>query len=223
MQGEAFGNLQFPAIALLISGGHTEIILMNDWMQYEKIGETRDDAVGEAFDKVARLLDLPYPGGPELSRLARDARAESAAPISKPFPRPMIGTDDLDFSFSGLKTAVRTFINGKTLSDEEKGQIACEFENAVTDVLVSKIRTALARHTARSLIVGGGVSANSYIRASLKELLETEFPNTTLLLPGQDRSTDNALMIALAGYFHALHRDYVAPDSLVANGTRQLS
>ncbi len=221
--GSSFGALQFPAIALLVSGGHTEIILMEDWMQYEKVGETRDDAIGEAFDKVARLLGLPYPGGAELSRIAAEARGTNIPPLEKKFPRPMIGTDDLDFSFSGLKTSVRTMINERTLTDEEKFQIAREFEDAVTDVVLEKIRTALGKHDAKSLIVGGGVSANNYIRASLKTLLETEFPNTTLLLPLQERATDNALMIALAGYFHALKRDYAAPASVSAQGTRQLS
>ena len=223
IQGETFGALQFPAIALLVSGGHTEIISMPDWMQYEKIGETRDDAIGEAFDKVARLLGLPYPGGAELSRIAAEARGTDVPPLAIRLPRPMIGTDDMDFSFSGIKTAVRTLINGRVLEDEEKFQIAREFEDAVTDVLVAKIRTALAKTDAKSLIVGGGVSANSYIRTALKALLESEFPNTTLLLPLQERATDNALMIALAGYFHALKRDYAAPASVAAQGTRQLS
>jgi N6-L-threonylcarbamoyladenine synthase len=135
----------------------------------------------------------------------------------------MIGTTDFNFSFSGLKTAVRTFINERILGDEETSQISREFEEAVTDVLVSKVRDALQAHGARSLIVGGGVSANTYIRASLKELLETEFPNTTLLLPTQENATDNALMIAVAGYFHALRHDYVEPSTLKAHGTRQLS
>ena len=221
--GDTFGALQFPAIALLVSGGHTEIISMQSWMQYEKIGETRDDAIGEAFDKVARLLGLPYPGGAELSRIAAEARGTDVPPLAIRLPRPMIGTDDMDFSFSGIKTAVRTLINGRVLSDEEKFKIAREFEDAVTDVLVAKIRTALTKTDAKSLIVGGGVSANSYIRTALKALLESEFPNTTLLLPLQARATDNALMIALAGYFHALKRDYTAPASVSAEGTRQLS
>jgi N6-L-threonylcarbamoyladenine synthase len=221
--GDTFGALRFPAIALLVSGGHTEIISMPGWMQYEKIGETRDDAIGEAFDKVARLLGLPYPGGAELSRIAAEARGTSVPALSLRLPRPMIGTDDMDFSFSGIKTAVRTLIDGRILGDEEKFQIAREFEDAVTDVLVTKIRTALAKTDAKSLIVGGGVSANSYIRAALKTLLESEFPDTALLLPLQERATDNALMIALAGYFHALKRDYAAPSSVSAQGTRQLS
>lgn len=222
MKGDTFGTLEFPALALLISGGHTEIILMKEWMKYEKIGETRDDAVGEAFDKTARLLDIPYPGGPTLSNMAAEARS-NGEPDLYLFPRPMINSDDLDFSFSGLKTAVRMKITDKDLTEDDKKSIARGFEDAVTDVLVAKTRSALSKYKIRTLIVGGGVSANTYIREQLRQLLEAEFPNTSLLLPPPESATDNAMMIALAGYFHAIKSEYIASEDLVANGTKQLS
>lgn len=214
--------ITFPAVALLISGGHTELILMSDWMEYQKIGETRDDAVGEAFDKTARLLGLPYPGGPELSRIAEEAR-ESGRPDIYKFPRPMIGTDDLDFSFSGLKTAVRVAIEGKTLSDDDKAGVARAFEDAVLDVIEHKVQGALAKHNAKAFIMGGGVSANRPLRERLTQLVANEFPDTTLLVSTPERATDNALMIALAGYFHAARHDYTELNSIIAEGTRQLA
>ena len=116
--GKELPDIQFPALALLVSGGHTELVKVNSWNQYEKIGETRDDAVGEAFDKVARMLGFPYPGGPEISKAATEARS-AHLPEFAPLPRPMLDSGDLDFSFSGLKTAVRYAIEGKELTEND--------------------------------------------------------------------------------------------------------
>lgn len=220
---EAPQKLSFPAISLLISGGHTEIILSEKWMQYKKIGETRDDAVGEAFDKTARLLGFPYPGGPELSRRAAEHRALGAED-SINFPRPMLNTNDLDFSFSGLKTAVRIYLEKNPIqSEDDKNAIAHAFEDAVVEVLVSKVRKALSKNQAKTLIVGGGVSANAPIRTALKELIESEFPETNLMLSAPEQATDNALMIALSGHFHAIKDEHTQPNDIRAEGTRQLS
>lgn len=216
-------EVAFPALALLISGGHTELVYMDTWGAYRKIGETRDDAVGEAFDKVARLLGLPYPGGPEISRLARKARE---ANMAQPFalPRPMLSSNNTDFSFSGLKTAVLKIVEGLgELSDMQKSQLSREFEDSVSDIFVSKVRTALIDTGARTLIIGGGVSANAHLREKLAELLQVEFSDTTLLLPPPQYATDNALMIALAGYFHAARGVYADIMTLRANGNLSLS
>lgn len=216
--------LQFPALALLISGGHTELDLMRDWLAYEQIGATRDDAIGEAFDKTARLLGLPYPGGPALSKLAAEARTQNLPePDEYHFTRPMLDSGDLDFSFSGLKTAVRVAINGQELTNEQKKQIARSFEDTVADVLVAKVRTALEAHGARTLVVGGGVSANSHIRTKLQELIEQDFSDTTLLLPPADLATDNALMIALAGYFHAKRGEFAEAATMRAAGNLSIA
>ncbi|OGG70955.1 hypothetical protein A2929_01080 [Candidatus Kaiserbacteria bacterium RIFCSPLOWO2_01_FULL_45_25] len=200
--GHHLAEVHFPSIALLVSGGHTEIILMPDWGKYQKIGQTRDDAVGEAFDKVARLLGLPYPGGPEISKMAAHAR-EVNLPEYLALPRPMMHSGDLDFSFSGLKTAVRYGIEGKTLTEDEKFALARDFENAAIEVLIHKSIKAIEQHSARSFILGGGVSANSYLRNAAQGLATPQsFPDLQVFLPEKSLSTDNSVMIALAGHAH---------------------
>ncbi len=185
---------KYPAIALLISGGHTELVLVKDNREYEVVGRTRDDAVGEAYDKVARMLGLPYPGGPEITKLAEEKKVGALS-----LPRPMIHSKDLDFSFSGLKTSVLYKIKElPEITEEIKKEICFEFQNAVIDVLVSKTQKALEQFNAKTLIVGGGVIANTEIRKAL-ENLATE-TGVELQLPEIAASTDNALMIALAGY-----------------------
>ncbi|MFA6227193.1 MAG: tRNA (adenosine(37)-N6)-threonylcarbamoyltransferase complex transferase subunit TsaD [Candidatus Paceibacterota bacterium] len=192
-------EIKFPAIALLISGGHTQLVLAKDNLQYEIVGNTRDDAVGEAFDKVARILGLPYPGGPQISKLAEKERAEN--PDKKPpypLPRPMIHSGDLDFSFSGLKTAVLYTVKKiPEMTEEIKQEIACEFENAVLEVLTKKTFEAVRKYSAKTIIIGGGVSANKKIRNDFTEKSKAE--DVELMIPEVNASTDNAFMIALAG------------------------
>jgi N6-L-threonylcarbamoyladenine synthase len=215
-------NIDFPAIALLISGGHTELIKMSNWGQYEKIGQTRDDAVGEAYDKVARLIGIPYPGGPEIDKLAAKARKAGLPPYTK-LPSPMLHSQDLDFSFSGLKTAVRYAVQDKELQEEEKQALCRDFEDAVTTVLLKKTTTAIAEHGAKTFIVGGGVSANQHIRRTLETTLFATHPEVTTYFPQPGLSTDNSIMIALAG--HARAASALSPqgsDVIRANGNRSL-
>lgn len=219
--GERLAPLVFPALALLISGGHTELIGMDAWGSYELVGRTRDDAVGEAFDKVARMLDLPYPGGPEISRLAEMARTAGTTPTLT-LPRPMLTSGDADFSFSGLKTAVRHALMDRELTDAYRQEVALDFENAVTAVLLTKTRRALEERDAQSLILGGGVAANTHIRRSFTELFATEYPERTLYLPERSLTTDNALMIALAGHAHT-ETPAVVPATIIANGNQSLA
>lgn len=215
-------DIQFPALALLISGGHTELVVMHTWGAYEKIGETRDDAVGEAFDKVARMLGLPYPGGPEISAQARLARAQNLPPFTT-LPRPMITSPDFDFSFSGLKTAVRYAIADAELSSEERASVAREFEDAVTEVLLAKTTRAIAEYDIRTLIVGGGVSANTHIRETFTTRLST-YPHLTLFFPPRHLSTDNSIMIALAGHARATNaQTYEHLAELKADGNLSLA
>lgn len=213
---------KFPLLALLISGGHTELVLSKAFQKYEILGATRDDAVGEAFDKVARLLGLPYPGGAELSRLAEKARSKKLEAKFK-LPRPMLHDDNLDFSFAGLKTAVRRIVDSNSpLSDDMKSDIALEFENAVTDVLVAKTLQAIGEYDVQTVIVGGGVSANKNIRNCLAEALaESGLPSPLVPLP--EFATDNALMIALAGYFRATKNEFADPAVLRATGNLKLA
>lgn len=223
VEDDKIAHTALPALALLISGGHTELVLMSEWFEYQKIGQTRDDAVGEAFDKVARLLDLPYPGGPEISRLARQAREKGIAP---PFtlPRAMMESGDLDFSFSGLKTAVRRELekSGLTKSREYVMGVAREFEDAVADVFTAKVYKALEETGAQTLIIGGGVAANTYIKQRLHDIIEHSLPYMVVSVCPPERATDNALMIALAGYLRARHGDYSNSDVLHADGNLSL-
>ncbi len=214
---------EFPALALLISGGHTELVLMRAFGEYEIIGQTRDDAAGEAFDKVARLLGLPYPGGPEISRLAASARAHPRGDTSRiQLPRPMLREDNFDFSFSGLKTAVRRVVEAhQPLSNEMKLAIAREFEDAATEVIVSKTLRAAEHFCTPTIILGGGVSANTHIKDSFFAALQKD-NLATLLTPPPALATDNALMIALAGYTHAVQKEFVEPHTLKAQGHVQL-
>ncbi len=214
----------FPAIALLISGGHTELLLMKGWGQYEKIGQTRDDAVGEAFDKVARLIGLPYPGGPELSKLAALGRKVNPPPRKNDLPRPMLNSGDLDFSFSGLKTAVRYALPDTTLTEADKQALARDFEDAVAEVLVKKTSDAVAMHSARSLIVGGGVSANQFIRTNLQRHFLAEHPDCEIYFPTPGLSTDNSIMVALAGHARAPSASNPAAAKLFrAEGNRSIA
>ncbi|MES3030796.1 MAG: tRNA (adenosine(37)-N6)-threonylcarbamoyltransferase complex transferase subunit TsaD, partial [Patescibacteria group bacterium] len=189
--------LPLPALALLISGGHTEIVKVNAVGSYEVIGKTKDDAVGEAFDKVARMLQLPYPGGPEISKLAEKARRENLPKVFT-LPRPLLHSKDLLFSFSGLKTAVLYALqkHGEP-NDAEKADLAREFEDAVTEVLITKVTQALETHAPETLILGGGVIANTHIRKAFEELASSY--RIPLLLPALGLTGDNALMIALTG------------------------
>lgn len=217
-------KFQFPLLALLISGGHTELVLSREWMQYELIGQTRDDAVGEAFDKVARLMGLPYPGGPEISRLAAEVRESARLSLSHVvLPRPMMDSGDFDFSFAGLKTAVRKVVEAEELTDERRKAIALEFENACADVLVVKTMRAIEEYGAQTVLVGGGVSANTHIRTSLAQAIKDYGLGTKLLVPPPSLATDNALMIALAGYFRAQRGEYAPADSIRSNGNLRLA
>jgi len=196
-------KIKFPALALLVSGGHTELVLVKDWMEYKKIGQTRDDAVGEAFDKVARILKLPYPGGPEISKIAQ---LGSPNPKYK-LPRPMINSDDFDFSFSGLKTAVLYMVkNIPKLTSEIKGGIAREFQQAAIDVLISKTIKAAKKYGVKTVILGGGVSANKELREQMAKEIAEKLPSAEYKIPDIKYTGDNAAMIATAGYFNFLDK-----------------
>lgn len=212
-------SVTFPAIGLLVSGGHTELVLMHGWGQYEVLGRTRDDAAGEAFDKVARSMGLPYPGGPELSRLAQKYAHKKFPEIT--LPRPMMHSHDYDFSFSGLKTAVlyMTRQRQELLTDETlRAELAYEFESAVIDVLISKTLRAVTSYGAQSLIVGGGVIANTRLRKACEILTHKE--EVLLFLPAHEYTGDNAAMIGAASYL--AHERGFAHVPLKANGILSL-
>lgn len=190
--------IYYPALALLISGGHTELVLIPRKGMYKILGQTRDDAVGEAFDKVARMLGLTYPGGPEISKLAEKAPHTTVPRF--PLPRPMLKSGDFDFSFAGLKTAVLyTLKNIINPTEEDKACIAKEFEDSATEVLVTKTLAAAKKYHVNEIILGGGVTANKKIRDTFQSTIAKELPNIKLFIPNRDLSTDNGLMIGIAG------------------------
>lgn len=207
--------IDYPAVALLISGGHTELVHIKEPMSYEVIGRTRDDAVGEAFDKVARILKLPYPGGPEISKLAKEATKDNDFKL----PSPMINSDDFDFSFSGLKTSV--LYKAKSLGDmtnEMKADMANQFEQAVTKVLLKKSLDAVEKFDAKTFIIGGGVSANDTIRSAFKDSMK----DINLLLPDKTLSTDNAIMIGITAH-ERLKGEYKEENPLEAEARGNLA
>lgn len=188
-------TLALPALALLVSGGHTELVLVKNFGQYEIIGRTLDDAVGEAFDKAARMLGLSYPGGPKISALAKKSRFRIKDSRFK-FPRPMINSGNLNFSFSGLKTAVLYKLKSENRTDEEfKEDMARAFEDAAVEVLFKKTERAIEELEPKTLIVAGGVSANFYLREQFKK-----FSGVNILFPAPSLSTDNAIMIGIAAF-----------------------
>ena len=213
----------FPSLALLVSGGHTELVLIKDIGKYKLIGATRDDAAGEAFDKIARMLGLPYPGGPEISRLAKEGR-DTLAFSEFSFPRPMIHSGDFDFSFSGLKTAVLYTIRdlGKALSDTQKKDLSREVEDAIVEVLITKTLKAVQKFKAKEIIVGGGVAANRMLREEFARRGKEFDKDLKIHFPTGILSRDNALMIALAGYMLSLRKKKF-PRTIKAEGNMKLS
>lgn len=214
-------NIKLSVLGLIVSGGHTELVLMKDFGKYKIIGETRDDAVGEAFDKVAKMLGLGYPGGPAISRQAEKWKSEIRNTKSETnnkfkiqnlklldsaslclrnnlfnFPRPMINSNDFDFSFSGLKTAVLYAVKKMSKAELKKmtPAICAEFQNAAVEVLLTKTARAAEHYNVKSILVGGGVSANKALREELQKL-----PAPIFISP-LEYTGDNAAMIAFAGY-----------------------
>lgn len=193
---EKVRNPKLPAIGLIVSGGHTILLSLEKMDKWKKIGETRDDAVGEAFDKVARLLELPYPGGPEIQRVS-----EKGNPNKIVFPRPMLNQKNFDFSFSGLKTSVLYYVRGKRLTPKLKADIAASFQKAAIDTLVEKTIRAAHTHSAKSVFLAGGVAANKPLRETLAKRSKKE--GLEFYMPEFKYSTDNAAMIAAAAYLNS--------------------
>ncbi len=198
LEGHVYSNwldnkkIKFPAICLIVSGGHTILLLMKSMTKWQILGETRDDAVGEAFDKVAKMLDLPYPGGPEVERLAKTYRNG----ISIDFPKPMIYEKNYDFSFSGLKTAVLYYLRDHKKIN--KSQVCASFQKAAVDVLVHKTMRAVGEFKAGSVLLCGGVASNKALQKELKT--KSYKLKANFFVPPIKYNTDNAVMIAAAAY-----------------------
>ncbi|MFA5991173.1 MAG: tRNA (adenosine(37)-N6)-threonylcarbamoyltransferase complex transferase subunit TsaD [Candidatus Doudnabacteria bacterium] len=193
----SISNFQFPMIALIVSGGHTILVLMENEKKYKVLGQTVDDAAGEAFDKVAKLLGLPYPGGPEVSRLALKGNSTAIN-----FPRPMLHAKNYDFSFSGLKTAVLYHVRSlptTSYSLQTKSDICASFQAAAVDVLVQKTMRAVKQFNAKSVSLSGGVAANKLLRSEL--IVNCQKLNVEFMAPPMNLCTDNAEMIGIAAAF----------------------
>ena len=198
-------SLELPAAALIVSGGHTSLYDYHSPLKPELLGSTIDDAAGEAFDKVATILKLPYPGGPSIEKTAADGN-----PAAIDFPRSMLGPDSLDFSFSGIKTAVLYYCRGQDMKGENKvdsmrrqeiADIAASFQAAVIDVLVKKSQRAANKIGAKTILLGGGVAANGNLRAALRKMCDSSSPPRKLLVAQKQYCTDNAVMVASLAYY----------------------
>ncbi|PIR93963.1 tRNA (adenosine(37)-N6)-threonylcarbamoyltransferase complex transferase subunit TsaD [Candidatus Falkowbacteria bacterium CG10_big_fil_rev_8_21_14_0_10_39_11] len=194
----------FPALCLVVSGGHTDLILVKNFGDYERVGGTRDDAVGEAYDKVAKMMDLGYPGGPIISKLASEV---TGSPFE--LPRPMIDSTDFDMSFSGIKTSVLYKLQKYSeITDQVKKEMSFEFEQAVSDVLVTKTIKAAKQFDVKSILIGGGVAANKTLRDKLQTTVAATLKNTPVKIPEIKYTGDNAVMIGFPAYFHYLNKNF---------------
>ena len=213
MAGHIYANqliepLQFPLMALVVSGGHTELVYMPEDGQFEIIGETRDDAAGEAYDKIGRILNLPYPGGKKMDELAHSGEDVYD------FPRVMIHEDHYDFSFSGLKSAVINRIHNAKQKGEEivAENVAASFQASVVEVLVEKSKRALQEYPVKQFVLAGGVAANRGLRTGLQEMMQSHYPTVTFSIPPMNLCGDNAAMIGAAAYSKWLEQDFASMD-----------
>jgi len=230
-------KIQFPAVILTVSGGHTMLVLMKGHGKYKLLGETRDDAAGEAFDKAAQLLGLGYPGGPAIA--AEAAKSQIPNPKSQTnskfeiknskqiknkiiLPRPMIKDKSFDFSFSGLKTALLYEITKDKSWKSKISQYAAEFQQAVADVLINKTIKAALKHGVKTVMLTGGVAANRELRSQLEQKIKQEVAGTKFLMSELKYCTDNAAMVAIAGYFWAKQKKYTPWQKLKVDANLEL-
>ena len=189
-------ELEPPFICLVVSGGHTHLVVVEDYGKYKILGRTRDDAAGEAFDKVARAIGLGYPGGPKIDKISKEGNPEAIT-----FPRAKVGDSEYDFSFSGLKSSVLNYLNSCQMKGEEinRADVAASFQKAVTDVLVQNAMHGVKAYGLNKLAIAGGVASNSALRAAMKEACEKN--GVEFYYPSPIFCTDNAAMIGVAGYY----------------------
>jgi len=226
IEGHIYANFinnkpKFPAIILTVSGGHTMLILMTGHGKYKVLGETRDDAAGEAFDKAAQLLKIGYPGGPAIA--AEAAKVRSKKLEVKNLPRPMFNSGDFDFSFSGLKTALLYGIQKNKNWKKKIPEYAYEFQQAVVEVLVHKTIKAALKYNCKNIMLSGGVAANTELRGQLENAVKNKLSGATLSIPELKYCTDNAAMVAAAGYFHAKRKNYTAWRKLKTDANKELT
>lgn len=211
LQGHIFANflsepkLEPPFLALIVSGGHSALIKQKNYNEFELLGQTRDDAAGEAFDKIARVMNLPYPGGPEIDKLAKIGNADAIN-----FPHPKVS--DFDFSFSGLKSAVLNFLNSAKMKGDEINfaDVAASFQKTVIDSLIEKTVLAAEKFQMKKIVLAGGVAANSSLEMNLRKICEEN--HFEFFYPSKILCTDNAAMIACRGYYQSLEKNFAPLD-----------
>ncbi len=214
---ELNSKIKYPALALIASGGHTEIILIKKPGNYKLIGSTLDDAAGECFDKVAKMLNLAYPGGPKISAFAEKGNRKTIN-----LPRPMLNQNNFDFSFSGLKTAALYHLQKNPIKNKtELNNFCASLEEAIVEVLTEKVVRAGLKYKTKSIILSGGVSANKYLRETLNKKT-TEQLNLKLLVPELKYCMDNAVMIAIAGYYKAKNKKFTDWKKIKADPTWEI-
>ncbi|MDP2693054.1 MAG: tRNA (adenosine(37)-N6)-threonylcarbamoyltransferase complex transferase subunit TsaD [bacterium] len=232
-------HIKFPALCLVVSGGHTELLLMKSHNEFELLGKTRDDAAGETFDKVAKLVGFEYPGGAKISKTAEGGNIKAID-----FPRPMLAlpkpakageggiNDGYEFSFAGLKTSALYWLRDHTtkntptsykLQAKKLNGFCASFEQAIIDVLVTKTVRAVKEFNPKTIILGGGVSANKKLRNTLHEEITKHFPNSKFQIPNSNYCMDNAAMIAVAGYYKAIKKDFTPWQKIEANPNWRLA
>lgn len=214
--GKTQNSKLFPAVVLTVSGGHTKLILMEGHGKYKTIGETRDDAAGEAFDKAAKLMGLEYPGGPVIAAEAKKFKIKIKK-LRIELPRPMIKNKSFDFSFSGLKTALLYQIQKDKNWKKKIPEYCHEYQQAIIDVLIHKTIKAAQKYNAKSIMLTGGVSANSALRAQLKKEVKKQLPDVFVLMPNFEYTTDNATVIAAAGYYKAKRKEFTPWEKIKTN------
>ncbi|MGL5540724.1 MAG: tRNA (adenosine(37)-N6)-threonylcarbamoyltransferase complex transferase subunit TsaD [Erysipelotrichaceae bacterium] len=194
------GEMQFPLIALVVSGGHTELVYMKEHFHFEVLSQTQDDAVGEAYDKVARVMGLPYPGGPQIDRLAKQGEATYT------LPKPKM-QDPMDFSFSGLKSGVLQLIDRVERKHETlvPANLAASFQEVALGQLMDKLTTALGHYEVKQVVLAGGVAANSRLRTLVEETMQSRYPHLAYIIPPLSCCTDNAAMMGVVGYYAYQH------------------
>jgi N6-L-threonylcarbamoyladenine synthase len=210
-------KIEYPALALIASGGHTELIYIKNHGEYVLVGKTKDDASGECFDKVAKLLGLPYPGGPKISEFGATGKTNAID-----FPRPMLKENNFNFSFAGLKTSALYWLR----DNKEKTNIndfCASFEQAIIDTLTTKSLNAAIKYNPRTFILAGGVSANKKLRETLQKKITDRMPETKFLFPKQNYCMDNAAMIAVAGYYNSLNKNFTQWENIKANPQWELA
>lgn len=209
-------TIKYPSLALVVSGGHTELVYIKDELDFEIIGSTQDDAVGEAYDKVARQLDLEYPGGPKVDKLSKEGQD-----VYK-FPRAMIDSGDYNFSFSGMKSAVINFVHNTKQRKEEiiPANLACSFQTAVVEILLTKAKKAIEEYNIKQFMLVGGVAGNSSLRSGVLKLGEKL--GVEVLIPKMEYCSDNAAMIGAVGYYYYKYEIFSDPLTLNAKSSLDL-